>query len=609
MILQALNSYYQRLADQTDESGVPRMPPYGFSKEKIGYILVLSAQGKPLDAVPNMTEDKKPRAKTMAVPIPEKRSGKPSDKNMKPGFLWDKASYSLGIEKIKDKTAPSPWKVAAITFTGFRDYHLSLLQGSKDSGLLALQRFLHRWRPEDFGTSGLPEAMIDQNLVFRLDGDEGYLHERPAAKALWLDLWWQRNPEKEVPCLVSGQAAIQERLHYPIKNIWGGHPRGTSIVSFNQESFESYGKKQGDNAPVSQKAAFAYVTALNYLLDREHRQCVQIGDASTVFWALADQAGQAEAAETLFEALVAPPDDEAENHKLSVLLTAMARGRALAEIRPDLDPSTRFYVLGLAPNASRVSIRFWLEGTLGELAQRFAEHYDDLSITPVPWRKAPAIQDLLEATAVQGKTKNISPLLAGELMRAILTGAPYPMSLLAQLLLRVRAYAYKNKKNKKKRDDDLNGYRVAMIKAMIARRQRKNLIQEGVPMALDENNRNVAYLLGRLFAVLERIQGQALPELNAGISERYYGAASMVPFSVFPRLLRGARHHLGKLRKKVPGSAVYLDKALGEIVGNLPESSLPRHLSIDDQGRFAIGYYQQKQHLFTKKSETEGESA
>lgn len=591
MILQALNSYYERLADQTDESGVPRMPPYGFSKEKIGYILVLSVQGKPLDAIPNMTGEKKPRAKAMAVPRPEKRTS-----GIKANFLWDKTAYALGIIGRQDKTAARAWIVTAKTFDSFHDKHLRVLEGTKDAGLLALQRFLHRWQPEGFGASGLPQAMIDQNLVFKLDGDQRYLHERPAAKALWQELL-RSDQEKKVPCLVSGQAATPARLHPAIKGIWGGQSSGGSIISFDKKSFESYGKKQGDNAPVSQKATFAYTTALNYLLDRDHGQRVQIGDASTVFWALADQAGQAEAAEMLFAAIVAPPDDEAENHKLSVILTEMAKRRGLAEIRPDLDPNTRFYVLGLAPNASRISIRFWLQGTLGELATRFAEHYDDLSITPVPWHKVPSVWRLLVETAVQGKTENISPLLAGEFMRAILAGTPYPMSLLAQLLLRLRA------------DGDVNGYRAAMIKAIIARRHRKNLIQEGVPMALDENNRNVAYLLGRLFAVLERIQGQALGEVNAGISARYYGSASTVPFSVFPRLLSGARHHLGKLGKDRPGSAVYLDKDIGEIVGSLPESYFPRHLSIDDQGRFAIGYYQQKQHYFEKKSETREESA
>ena len=609
MILQALNSYYERLAEERDGSGTPKVPSYGFSKEQVAYILILSSEGKPLDAIAHMTRDKKPRPKLMTVPKPEKRAGKPSDKNMKPSFLWDKTSYALGIELEKDKAAVRSWTATEKTFTAFRDYHLRVLEGTEDAGLRALKLFLQRWQPQDFAESRLPEAIAGQNLVFQLDGDQCYLHQRPAAKMLWQKLL-HSDREKRVPCLVSGEMALPARLHPAIKGVWNVQSSGGSIVSFNQESFGSYGKVQGDNAPVSQKAAFAYTTALNYLLNRAHRQCVQIGDASTVFWAVSDQAGQAEAAEMLCATFISPPDDATENHKLSALLTDIAKGRALAEIRPNLDSSTRFYVLGLAPNAARISIRFWLQSTLGELATRFAEHYDDLSITPSPWRKVPAIQDLLEATAVQSKKKNISPLLAGELMRAILAGTPYPMSLLAQLLLRVRTYAYKNKKNKKnKKERDLNGYRIAMIKAILARRYRKNLIQEEVPMALDKDNRNGAYLLGRLFAVLERIQGQALGELNAGISERYYGSASMAPFSVFPRLLRGARHHLGKLRKDRPGSAVYLDKALGEVIGHLPESSLPRHLSIDDQGRFAIGYYQQKQRYFEKKSETREESA
>ncbi len=592
MILQALNSYYQRLAQERDESGASKVPSYGFSKEQIAYILILSPQGEVLDVIANMTRDKKPRPKLMTVPRPEKRTS-----GIKPNFLWDKTAYTLGIELEKDKAAVRSWTATEKTFTAFRDYHLRVLEGTEDAGLRALQCFLQRWQPQRFAESGLPEDIIDRNLVFQLDGDDRCLHQRPAAKTLWQALL-HSDQEKKVPCLVSGTMAVPTLLHPAIKNIWGGQSSGGSIVSFNQKSFESYGKAQGDNAPVSEESASAYTTALNYLLDRAHRQCVQIGDASTVFWAVADEARQAEAAEMLFNAIVSPPDDATENHKLSALLTDIAKGRALAEIRPDLDPGTRFYVLGLAPNASRISIRFWLQSTLGELATRFAEHYDDLSITPSPWRKVPSLWRLLVETAVQGKTENISPLLAGEFMRAILAGTPYPMSLLAQLLLRVRA------------DGDVNGYRVAMIKAILVRRYRKNLIQEEVPMALDENNRNVAYLLGRLFAVLERIQGQALGEkINAGISERYYGSASSVPFSVFPRLLSGARHHLGKLRKDRPGSAVYLDKDIGEIVGHLPESFLPRHLSIDDQGRFAIGYYQQKQRYFEKKSETREESA
>ena len=277
MILQALNSYYERLAEERDGSGTPKVPSYGFSKEQVAYILILSPQGEALDAIAHMTRDKKPRPKLMTVPRPEKRTS-----GIKPNFLWDKTAYTLGIELEKDKAAVRSWTATEKTFTAFRDYHLRVLEGTEDAGLRALQRFLQRWQPQRFAESGLPEDIIDRNLVFQLDGDDRCLHQRPAAKTLWQALL-QSDQEKKVPCLVSGTMAVPTLLHPAIKNIWGGQSSGGSIVSFNQKSFESYGKAQGDNAPVSEESASAYTTALNYLLDRAHRQCVQIGDASTVF--------------------------------------------------------------------------------------------------------------------------------------------------------------------------------------------------------------------------------------------------------------------------------------------------------------------------------------
>jgi CRISPR-associated protein, csd1 family len=269
-------------------------------------------------------------------------------------------------------------------------------------------------------------------------------------------------------------------------------------------------------------------------------------------------------------------------------LQQIAKGRPLKEIAPNLHTDTRFYILGLAPNASRISIRFWLNTTFGRLAQNLAAHWQDLAIEPCPWQTPPSIWRLLIQTAPLGKTENISPVLAGEMTRAVINGTPYPMSLLSQLLARIRA------------DGDANGLRIAMIKAILARKSRKGLIKEGVPMSLDKESKNPAYLLGRMFAVLERIQYQALGDINANIADRYYGSASAVPFSVFPRLLVGVRHHLSRLRKDKPGMAVNLDKDLGEIIAALPEN-YPRHFSIDEQGRFSIGYYQQKQSYFASK--------
>lgn len=584
MILASLARYYRRLATQNDDFGNPKVPPYGFSEEKIGWILVLDKEGRLQDAVPNLTTDKKPQPKLMSVPRPEKRTS-----GVKPNFLWDKTAYALGVEANKDKAAAKtePFVPSEKTFEAFRQYHLDVLQHEQDEGLQALYRFLQHWQPAQFTDYPCLSETLDANVVFALDKPSALIHKREAAQTVWAGRLKSDETEQGL-CLISGEEAPIARLHPAIKGVFGGQSSGGSIISFNKESFASFGKEQGANAPVSEVSAFAYTTALNYLLRRENGHCLTIGDASTVFWAEAADSETAAAAEDFFADIMTPPDDEQQSQKVFDILAQIAKGRPLQEIAPDLSPDTRFYILGLAPNAARISIRFWLDTTFGQLAANLAQHWQDLALEPKPWKTAPSVWRLLIQTAVLGKSENISPVLAGEMMRAVIGGTLYPMSLLAQLITRIRA------------DGDANGLRVAMIKAVLQRRFRKGLIHEEVYMSLNTESRNQAYLLGRLFAVLERIQYQALGELNAGIADRYYGSASAVPFSVFPRLLSGAKHHLSRLRKDKAGMAVNLDKDLGEIIAMLPET-FPRHLSIDEQGRFAIGYYQQKQSYFAKK--------
>ena len=587
MILASLARYYRRLATQNDDFGNPKVPPYGFSEEKIGWILVLDKEGRLQDAVPNLTADKKPQPKLMSVPRPEKRTS-----GVKPNFLWDKTAYALGVEANKDKAQAKtePVVPSEKTFEAFRQYHLDVLQHEQDEGLQALYRFLQHWQPAQFSDYPCLSETLDANVVFALDKPSALIHKREAAQTLWAGCLKSDEAEQGL-CLISGEEAPIARLHPAIKGVFGGQSSGGSIISFNKESFASFGKEQGANAPVSEVSAFAYTTALNYLLRRENGHCLTIGDASTVFWAEAADSETAAAAEDFFADIMTPPDDEQQSQKVFGILEQIAKGRPLQEIAPDLSSDTRFYILGLAPNAARISIRFWLDTTFGQLAANLAQHWQDLALEPRPWKTAPSVWRLLLQTAVLGKSENISPVLAGEMMRAVIGGTLYPMSLLAQLITRIRA------------DGDANGLRVAMIKAVLQRRFRKGLIHEEVSMSLNTESRNQAYLLGRLFAVLERIQYQALGELNAGIADRYYGSASAVPFSVFPRLLSGAKHHLSRLRKDKAGMAVNLDKDLGEIIAMLPET-FPRHLSIDEQGRFAIGYYQQKQSYFAKKDPT-----
>ena len=615
MILASLARYYRRLAAETDDMGNPKVPPYGFSEEKIGWILVLDKEGRLKTVVPNLTADKKPQPKLMSVPRPEKRTS-----GIKPNFLWDKTAYALGVEANKNKAEAKekPFTSSEKTFDAFKQYHLNLLQNSDDEGLQALCRFLQNWQPAHFAAENLPSEMLDANIAFSLEKPTALIHKREAAQTLWAGCL-KSDEALEGLCLISGDTAPIARLHPAIKGVFGGQSSGGSIISFNKEAFASFGKEQGANAPVSEQSAFAYTTALNYLLRPENGHSLiigldriraalrvakkqnesqdfdkrpSIGNTSTVFWAEADDNATAQAAEGFFAQVFTPPDDEQESAKVFNVLEQMSKGRPLQEIAPELSANTRFYILGLAPNAARISVRFWLDTTFGQLAENLAQHWQDLAIEPCAWKTPPSIWRLLLQTAVLGKSENISPVLAGEMTRAVICGTSYPLSLLSQLITRIRA------------DGDVNGLRVAMMKAVLERRFRKGFIEEGVPMSLNNESPNRAYLLGRLFAVLERIQYQALGELNAGIADRYYGSASAVPFSVFPRLLSGAKHHLSRLRKDKAGMAVNLDKDLGKIIAKLPET-FPRHLSIDEQGRFAIGYYHQKQSYFAKKETAE----
>lgn len=585
MILQALNTYYQRLLARGEEG----LSPFGYSLEKISYEILLAPDGRVVDVNDiRDTSGKKPLPHAMNVPQPEKRTA-----GIKSNFLWDKTSYVLG--------ASATSKRADKEHDAFKVLHQQSLEGTQDAGLKALLAFLAAWHPERFTAAPFKEEMLDANVVFRMDGESTYLHERPASITVRTTLLaTQEEDALSGVCLVTGERLPVARLHPAIKGVNGAQSSGASIVSFNLDSFTSYGKSQGENAPVSEQVAFAYTTVLNHLLRRgEHnRQRIQIGDASVVFWAEADDADQAQEAELTFELLLnAPPDDSQEAARVRDVLDQVAKGRPLSELSPKLQDGTRMFVLGLAPNASRISIRFWETGTLGLFAQRLAQHERDFRIEPVPWKTAPAARRVVTATVpnregAMPKADDAFSNLVGEFMRSVLSGRPYPRSLLANTLMRIRS------------DGNLSGLRAAICKGILAREKRLGINipihKEEVPVSLDKQSENPGYRLGRLFAVLEAVQRSALGgQVNATIRDRYYGAASATPASVFPVLLRNTQNHLGKLRKDKPGLAVNLEKDIREIVDGLSEQ-FPRSLRIEDQGRFAIGYYHQSQSRFVK---------
>ena len=609
MIFTALHRYYERQV----ALGNQEIPQFGYSRERISYAIEISSDGELVDVhdfIDHDSANKKPTPAIMNVPkFNQKTSG------IFPYFLWDKSSYVLGV-------SAKPSKKVGDAHEAFKKMHLEgLAEHSDVTEIRALIRFLENWTPEQFDQSDLfTEEMLDETFVFLYEETASFIHELPEAESIWKKILESANPRRTV-CMVTGREANTPRLHPPIRGVDGAQTMGAALSSFNDDAYLSYGgslhklnpkNKENDtgaSVQISLEATFGYTTALNYLLRRspENRNRIRVGDSTVVFWAEAATKAEASAGETLINtalsgSLVA---DDSQQRVFQSVLSQVAKGRPLEELGNDLDPTTRIYVLGLAPNAARLSVRFWETSTLDQFAKRLAQHYQDMLMEPLPWRTEPSIWRLINETVphrpgAKPKQDDASPHLAGELARAILTGQRYPHSLLANLVMRFRA------------DGDISSLRVALCKAVLVRKERLTYSTSIQPteeshhkelfVSLDIENQDPGYLLGRLFAVLEAAQEDALGrDINATIRDRYYGAASATPASVFPLLLRNAQNHLGKIRKDRAGQAVNLEKLLIEIIDKL-SSNFAKSLGLEAQGRFAIGYYHQRSERFKKKS-------
>jgi len=562
-VLQSLDQYYDRLAERRD------VVPPGYSVEPIGFVIQLRDDGTVANTVERRDASGK-RAQLNRVPKWFGRQGQGST----PFLLWDNTGYALGItKKASDKVVRD---IAA-----FKELHLSALSDETDIGLVALRRFVENWTPEAFLEPMFRKEYIDQNLAFQLWGDTVLLHDRPAAIAL---IERHRQPKDREPifCLVTGRHEPGVKLHPKIKGVDGASGAEVPLVSFNKPAFESYRKEQGMNAPTSERAAFQYGAALNRLLDRESGNRLNIADTTLTYWADAKGFGEpaAAAAEEIFAAFIDPPSDEVEGRKIREILKDVMARRPMREIEPNLHPGTCFYVLGISPNAGRLSVRYWLTDEFGNFARKLAQHYEDIAIEPAPWKhRLPALQYLLlRTTSVQEKFENIPPLLACELTRAVLEGLPYPRTLLAAAIMRLRAG-----------DDPKTGWHAVIIKACINRSAKSE--KETLPVARNPDYPEPAYQLGRLLAVLEAAQYAALGRVNASIVDRYYGAASATPARVFGTLLRNARNHVSDALKR--GKGKWIEARLNEIMSKL-DPNLPKTLKLEDQGRFAVGYYHER---------------
>ncbi|HPQ94899.1 MAG: type I-C CRISPR-associated protein Cas8c/Csd1 [Thiothrix sp.] len=574
MILQALQAYYQRKLDEQD----PAIAPFGFQQQELPFIIEVDAEGH-LVQIADTREGVGKQKTTKPFLVPQ---GVKKTSGIASNLLWDNAEYVLGIvtkgkpERVKDQHQAFIDRIYALPATLQEDAGIKAVLAFLDQlDLTALEK-LPAWE----------ELQTNPNLGLRLSGDPHLVCQRPAL----IDYLQQPgggDPANQGLCLLSGENTEIERLHTAIKGVWGAQTSGANIVSFNLDAFNSFGKKQGTNAPVGKQAVFAYTTGLNHLLRKGSPQRIQVGDASTVFWAEKESEFEQQFPSFFSDS----PKDEPDKGTKAVksLYESIQHGLLNSD-----EGGKRFYVLGLAPNAARIAIRFWETATVGKLAQRIAQHFDDLEIVHSD-KALPHLPlfRLLLSTAMLRKADNIPPNLAGDTIRSILTGLPYPQTLLSAAVRRNRA------------EQQVSYERAALIKACINRqtRSRHPDRKEELLVSLDTENTNPGYRLGRLFATLEKIQEEANPGLNATIRDRYYGAASANPVTVFATLLKLKNHHLSKMDNK--GRVTNLERLLGQIMDGLDsQNPFPSTLKLADQGRFAVGYYHQRQDFFKKREKT-----
>ncbi len=569
MILQAL----YELAEREGLGG-------DFRDEPVHFLAHIDVDGKLLAVVPTVGEDDRPRK--MLVPLRSQRSGT----NPPPYFLVDNALYVLGIAGVDAKTgtAKKTDNAVAERTTAYADFLGQVAGADPDPGLVAARRFCTRLNENrSIALAMLPGYtwLGSEWIALALSGDDAAaIHLGSAARAAWsryrgvsLD-----DAGPVTRCLVTGICGPTARLHaMPVKNVPGGRSGGTKLVSFNAAAFESHGLEQAANAPVSIAAAEAYVTALNLMLERppagkrRHRQGISLGADSVLLVWTRDPAPEVTSLLDLLSGDRADPSDVE-----SVVLAPWRGAKSDVDVNP-------FYGLALGGAQARAFVRGWFTTTLGDVKRNVVEWFDALALdggaVPV------AMWQLLAAIDPPGEA-GPPPALAARLATTALFGGPLPREAMRHALMRLRIPPDPKQKH-------VLHTRVALVKAVLIRTYKKE-----ISMSLDPQCHDQAYLLGRLFAVLERLQAAALNDLNATIRDRYFGAASTTPAIVFPRLIRLSVHHTAKAE----GSG-WLEKVKGQVIDALPAQPFPNVLGLEQQGLFAVGYYHQREAFFHKRTD------
>lgn len=575
MILQALTQYYEDLLAQ----GKIARP--GWAVAKVSWALELGEDGSLLGLFHLQREVLRGKKTALVpqellVPQPVKRSS-----GVAANFLCDTSSYLLGADS-KGKPAR-----ATECFVAAADLHRQRLDGAQSAAARAILAFFERWDPavapeHPALQQDWPEICKGGNLIFWYKG-------HPVTEDQEIQTRWQQ-AQSQAPadtpeglCLVTGSHVPLARLHPNIKGVAGAQSMGTALVSFNKPAFCSYGHEQGTNAPTGEYAAFAYTTALNQLLsDREYVR--RVGDTTLVCWAAG---GQSAYQDFLMDAFY---DDAPSEQDIRNTLFRLAEGLPVDWQDHRLDPDTRFYILGLAPNAARLSVRFFWQNSFGTLARNITRHYERLEIVRPAYDNFPTLplwRLVRETVNLNARSPEPSPRLAGDLLLAVLNDAPYPATLLDGVTLRIRA------------DKQITRGRAAILKAWYLRNSQDEQLKEVMTVELNEQSNYLPYVLGRLFSVLEGVQQCANPNINTTIKDRYFNSASATPATVFPLLLNLAQKHLAKLDG---GLATYYNKRITELNARITQT-LPARLTLPEQSAFQIGYYHETQKRYTKKEE------
>jgi len=554
----------------------------------------------------------KPVAKTFLVPRQEKRAYA-----IVPYLLCDKAAYVFGVDPSKPDTPPRTGRTGKC-FEAFKALVEACHADTGDEGVTAVLTLLNAVAegtqpvdlPDDYGGSDLMAFVYDPD-VDRLVSD------RPAVRQWWKARRAADAGEPTHRCLVTGAACTPIDKHPGIKRMPGGARSGVALVGFNKSAFWSYGWRRNENAPVSREAAEACATALNRLLDPRPQNAdgealpvrhVRLpGDTVVCFWAPeAEEQGFLDA----LPSLVAADPEQVAN-----LYHALWRGRM-----PDIDDASAFYAMTLSGAQGRATLRDWIQSTVSEVAEHLAQHFADLAIvrnTPKPRKgdlpPAVPLRTLLQSLAPRGKDDAVPAPLEAQLVRAVLTGTPYPLGLLQRVLERARAEVGADDWPALARRDA----RAALVKAVLNRRRRfqQGTLNTEVTEAMDPANTNPGYLLGQMLAVLERLQQEAINDVNASVVDRYFGAASATPKAVFVRLLRNARHHARKLRddRQKAGLAFRLERLLDETAAHFGvdtesrtypmKNAFPAYLDLEEQGLFILGYHHMRKWLWMNAEE------